>query len=109
MSARLIEPHPRGHTPRAGTVPFVAELLVRAPAARVFERHPSLFVMDPRGTLRRLDGDVAGSLEDLRAVVATDVLRYFEYELAWEMLQRASAPVSAAPAGTATATPPPTR
>ena len=59
--------------------------------------------------LRRLDGDVAGSLEDLRAVVATDVLRYFEYELAWEMLQRATAPVTAAPAGTATATPPPTR
>lgn len=59
--------------------------------------------------LRRLDGDAAGSLEDLRAVVATDVLRYFEYELAWEMLQRASAPVTAAPAGTATATPPPTR
>jgi hypothetical protein len=54
--------------------------------------------------LRRLDGDAAGSLEDLRAVVATDVLRYFEYELAWEMLQR----VSAAPARTATATPRPT-
>jgi hypothetical protein len=37
----------------------VSELLVRAPAARVFERHPSLFVMDPRGALRRLDGDSA--------------------------------------------------
>lgn len=59
--------------------------------------------------LRRIDGDAAGALEDLRAVVATDVLRYFEYELAWEMLQRPSPTVTAAPAGTATATPPPTR
>lgn len=39
--------------------------------------------------IRRAEGDAAGATEELRATVATDVLRYFEYELAWEMLQRA--------------------
>lgn len=38
--------------------------------------------------LRRVEGDTPGALEELRASVATDVLRYFEYEIAWEMLQR---------------------
>lgn len=38
--------------------------------------------------LRRAEGDASGATEDLRATVATNVLRYFEYELAWEMLRR---------------------
>lgn len=39
--------------------------------------------------MRRIEGNAAGATEDLRATVATNVLRYFEYELAWEMLRRA--------------------
>lgn len=38
--------------------------------------------------LRRVANDAAGATEALRETVATDVLHYFEYELAWEMLAR---------------------
>ncbi len=36
-------------------------------------------------------GDTAAAQRDLRDVVATDTLHYFEYEMAWEFLRRASA------------------
>lgn len=45
--------------PAPGYSRSVTELLVRAAGARVFERGASLFVMDPRGAVRRLDGDSA--------------------------------------------------
>lgn len=38
--------------------------------------------------LRLAQGDTAGAETDLRAVLATDVLHYYEYDLAWEMLSR---------------------
>lgn len=38
--------------------------------------------------LKRAEGDAAGVEAALRAVLATDVMRYFEYEMAWEMLAR---------------------
>jgi hypothetical protein len=58
--------------------------------------------------------DFAGAERDLRAVVQSDMLRYFEYDMAWEMLARglqtirsnstnAAAPASASGAGTAAA------
>jgi Tfp pilus assembly protein PilF len=37
--------------------------------------------------LKRAAGD-ASAEEDLRAVLATEVMRYWEYEMAWEMLDR---------------------
>lgn len=40
------------------------------------------------GMLKLSGGDVAGAEEDLRAVLATDVMRYWEYEMSWEMLER---------------------
>jgi 3-polyprenyl-4-hydroxybenzoate decarboxylase len=45
--------------PSPGYSRSVTELLVRAAGARVFERGASLFVMDARGAVRRLDGDSA--------------------------------------------------
>ncbi len=50
------------------------EQFVRAPSARVFERNSSLFLLDPRGTLRRLDGDsaaLARAVLDLLGVALT--------------------------------------
>jgi len=59
--------------------------------------------------LRRAEGDTAGANEELRAVIATEVLRYFEYEMAWEIVARgglaASPAPTPAPAPTAAATP----
>jgi tetratricopeptide (TPR) repeat protein len=47
--------------------------------------------------LHRAGGDNAAAEADLRAVVATEVLRYFEYEMAWEMLARGGLRAPAAP------------
>ena len=44
--------------------------------------------------LKRAAGD-ASAEEDLRAVLATEVLRYWEYEMSWEMLAAAPAPAPA--------------
>ena len=46
-------------------------------------------------------GDVAAAERDLRGVVATEMLRYFEYEMAWEMLERGVASIAPPPATTA--------
>ena len=40
------------------------------------------------GMLKLSGGDATGAEEDLRAVLATDVMRYWEYEMSWEMLER---------------------
>jgi hypothetical protein len=62
------------------------------------QRAESLFY---DGMLKLAGGDATGAEEDLRAVLATDVMRYWEYEMSWEMLERhtraASAPTPAAP------------
>ncbi len=51
--------------------------------------------------LKLAAGDATGAEEDLRAVLATDVLHYWEYEMAWEMLERHTRPASeAAPTAT---------
>ncbi len=63
-------------------------------------------------TLRFAAGDIPGAESGLQAVVQSEVLRYFEYDMAWEMLQHhvhASA-TAIAPAATPTVTvtaPPP--
>mgnify|MGYP003598515273 CR=1 FL=1 len=46
--------------------------------------------------LKRAGGDAQGASDDLRAVLTTEVMRYWEYEMAWEMLDRNVAPAPAA-------------
>lgn len=41
------------------------------------------------------EGDAAAATRDLRAVLATEVLHYHEYEMAWETLRRLGAPAAA--------------
>ncbi|MBI5517397.1 MAG: hypothetical protein HY909_26745 [Deltaproteobacteria bacterium] len=56
--------------------------------------------------LRLADGDAPGAEAELQAVLQTEVLRYFEYDMAWEMSRRhvrAAATPTATPASTATA------
>ncbi len=56
--------------------------------------------------LRQAEGDLHGANEDLRAVIATEVLRYFEYEMAWEIVARGGARAPSAEAPAAAAAPP---
>jgi hypothetical protein len=48
--------------------------------------------------LKASAGDAAGSEEDLRAVLAAEVLRFWEYEMSWEMLERHTRPSASAQA-----------
>jgi tetratricopeptide (TPR) repeat protein len=45
--------------------------------------------------LKLAAGDADGAETDLRAVLSTETLHYFEYEMAWEMLKRHVRPASA--------------
>ena len=40
-------------------------------------------------------GDAAGAEAGMRAVLATEVMRYWEYEMSWEMLDRHVRPSAA--------------
>ncbi|MBL8684788.1 MAG: methyltransferase domain-containing protein [Myxococcales bacterium] len=49
----------------------MSEVLLRAPSARVFERSASLFLVDPRGAVHRLDGDSAGLARAVLSILET--------------------------------------
>ncbi len=45
--------------------------------------------------LKLADGDAAGAEAGMRAVLSTEVMRYWEYEMSWEMLERHLRPSAA--------------
>jgi tetratricopeptide (TPR) repeat protein len=78
------------------------EQLMRYAGASAGHRAEALFY---EAMLQLGAGDLAGAENDLRAVLQTEMLRYFEYDMAWEMLSRGLPALVEAARAAAAATP----